>query len=450
MASNSNLDCNFYVSFYDDLASLKGKNNVEINEHYINTGQAQGRIGNKNELNDVVSKIIHFDFNTYSTANLSSDNVSNFKTKAPNTADGEWLNHFYNEPFGQLYRSNSMKIQNGNDLKSIVNKWEAVYNEIFNDIKFNLAFYRSFYVLPNGVQNTRELKLHWLKNGMFNKQCPNLIYLNNSENMIGLVQIILISKFGLDMAYLSSMKNEMSDYARANGISMPQELVDETSALLFLFLNTGYQLRLFFNQNERKAYMDSRKLAYTNAVQSVKSLVQVNAMDVSNKEYIANSTALAQAKQFVGVPIVKQNFAEIASLMNIIQLTNEMYVNCSKKIYACEDLTMICDKIIKHEISNYDSPILNSMDFKIFVMSLVYNIFIANKGADKKAYCDLVKAKSIELLTPLLSGAGVVDFAVTLEQDLTFIVDNKQIVKLSYFKNIVMSIIAGLFMSTYS
>jgi hypothetical protein len=447
---SSALDCNFYVSFYDDLENLKGKNAVDVNEHYINIGQSQGRVANKNELNDVVCKIIHFDSNTYSTANLSNDNVSNYKSKNPNMADGEWLNHFYNEPFGQLYRSNTIKIQNGNDLKKNANKWESMYIEIFNEIKFNANFYRSFYVLPAGVQNTRELKLNWLKNGLFNKEYPNIMYLNNNDNMIGVVQIILISKFGLDMAYLSGIRNEMHEYARANNISIPQGLVDETSILLFLFLNTGYQLRVFFNQNERKTYMDSCKLLYTNAIKSVKTLSQTTALGESNKEYVATSLQLAQAKQFVGVPIVKYVFSEINSLINIIKLSNELYINCSKKIYSSEDLTTVTNKIIRHEISNYDNPIINSMDFKIFVMSLVYNIFILNKGTDKEAYKNLVKTKSTELLTPLLNEAGVSDFSVTLEQDLDYILNNKQVIKLSYFKNVVMSVLAGLFTNIYS
>ena len=88
------MDCNFYVSFYPDLADLNKDDSVAVNEHYINVGKAQGRVVNKTELNALLAQILHFDLKTFTTANLSQDFVTNLANKYPETTDYSWFNYF--------------------------------------------------------------------------------------------------------------------------------------------------------------------------------------------------------------------------------------------------------------------------------------------------------------------------------------------------------------------
>ena len=438
------MDCNFYVSFYPDLADLNKDDSVAVNEHYINVGKAQGRVVNKTELNALLAQILHFDLKTFTTANLSQDFVTNLANKYPETTDDSWVNYFYNENTGNLYNIAKHRVINSNDIKICCNKWENIYNEIFRTIHFNLEFYKSFYVIPSNITNTRNLKINWLRNGLFSKQYPNMELLNNNENVVGIIQSILITKFGLDMAYLSEMKSEMLAYASTLKIVMPQELNDETGLLLFLFFNTAQPLRLFFNQNERTQYINENKTAYLNATQAVKDLAQIQAILNSNKEYINEEAQLSKVIPHTGLPFSKSEFHEIISVLNIIKLTNAVYVDCFKKIQHIEDLTLLIKKIVNHEMTNYINPVLNCMEIKIFVISLVYNLNIATKR-DKKIYLEFVKTKTIEILTDLFNEAGLQDFATLLENDINFIIENKKIIKLSYFKNLAFSVAAELY-----
>jgi hypothetical protein len=442
------MDCNFYVSFYPDLADLDKNNSVVVNEHYINVGMAQGRVTNKSELNNILAKILHFDLKTFTTANLSPDNVTNLLDKYPDTKDDSWVNYYYNENTGNLYNIAKHRVINSNDIKLCSNKWEIIYSEIFKTINFNLEFYKSFYVIPSNITNTRHLKINWLKNGLFNKQYPNIQSLNTNENIVGLVQTILMTKFGLDMAHLSEMKNEMLEYASTHRIAIPPEVNDESRLLLFLFFNTAQQLRLFFNLNERTQYINERKTSYNNAIQSIKSLAHVQAIDTSNREYLVQELQLLKVIPFIGFPIIKGAFCEIISTLNIVKLTNNVFIDCFKKIQQVEDIKSVIIKIVNHEMTNYLTPVLNSMEMKIFVISLVYNLYIENK-VDKKVYLEFVKTKSIEILTELLTASGLQGFETVLESDMTFIIENKKIIKLSYAKNLAISFAAELFVNFF-
>lgn len=449
------MDSNFYTSFYPDLADLNKNDTIAVNEHYISVGKLQGRVANKSELNTLLETILHFDSKTFTSANLCPDYVNNLAmngsvVKKMDSNNNQWINYFYDETNGDLYKSQKFRVKNSNDIKLHNEKWEHVYDEIFKTINFNLEFYKSFYSIPPEIINTRQLRIQWLKNGLFNKQYPNMQYLNNDENMITIVQTVLMSKFGLDVSYLALMKREMSEYSRKHRINVPRELTDENSILLFLFFNTAKQLRLFFNSGEYSQYVEKNKLAYDNAVQAVKSLAHVSAIEASNKEYLSQELRFLKSKSlpFAGLPILKDPFSQIISVFNIIKLTNNVYIDCFKKIQQTEDMTLLIGKIVSHEITNYIDPILNSMEIKLFVVSLVYNLFIDNK-VDKTVYLDFVKAKSIEILKKLFTEGNIQDFDVVLEQDVDYIITNKQIIKMSYFKYLVVRFLSGAFLRLF-
>lgn len=101
---SSQLDCAFYTSFYEDLSSLVGATKLEITEHYLNIGKAQGRVANNAELVQVMSSILNFNADLYCVANLSYQLDKSLKDTFVNNND--WYNHFYNSPNGNLYIAN--------------------------------------------------------------------------------------------------------------------------------------------------------------------------------------------------------------------------------------------------------------------------------------------------------------------------------------------------------
>jgi hypothetical protein len=437
------MDCSFYINFYPDLSTFKPNDTVAINEHYINVGMKEDRVKNKIELNELLSKLLHFDPDIFATTNLANDYSTNLKTKFNTIENTSWIDYFYSEPQGGLYNVPKIRVKNSNDIKECLNKWETIYYEIYKTIDFNLNFYKSFYIIPSTITNTRQLKIDWLKNGLFNKQYPNINALNNNQNVISAVQTILMTKFDLDIAYISTMKSEMVAYAKRHNIVAPESLTDDNDILLFLFFNTAQQLRLFFNNNERTQYINKNKNEYVNALDAVKLLKQKQLLTDVDTKYSLKEEQLATVVKLEGVPIVKNSFDKITSVLNIIKLSNSVYVDCFKKIYNSQNLAMIIDKIIKHEMTNYSLPILNSIELKIFVVSLVYNLFILEK-VDKKTYMDFVKAKSIEILTALYAENNITD-TNSIEKDVNHIIETKKIIKLTYLKNLIVKIVASMF-----
>jgi hypothetical protein len=235
-------------------------------------------------------------------------------------------------------------------------------------------------------------------------------------------------------------------YASHHSIVVPESITDENSILLFLFMNTGYQLRLFYNQNELDAYRTDNINKYNEALASVKSMTHVKALATSVKLYTAQTASLVKSKHIVvPVPIVKDLFININSVFNVIKLCNPTFLNCFKKISQNEDLMVIIPLLVKHELLNCDQPQLNSMEVKILVASLLYNLFISNKS-DSTLYANFVKEKSVELLSAMFNEAGLVDFSETLKQDVDFIVENKKVVKLCSLTNLIISLFFNAFL----
>lgn len=58
---------------------------------------------------------------------------------------------------------------NNNDLKITSNEWDELVSEIFNVVNFSVVFYKSFYNIPSTITTVQDLKLHWLKTGLFLK-----------------------------------------------------------------------------------------------------------------------------------------------------------------------------------------------------------------------------------------------------------------------------------------
>lgn len=435
---SSQLDCKFYTSFYEDLSSLADSTELKINEHYLMIGKAQGRVANKKELDDMIASIVRFDYDVYKNTNLSFQLDKTLNVSFPGL---DCMNHYYNETTGNLYINNRFRVLNNNDIKVVLNEWDGIYQKIFNLVNFDLFFYKSFYEIPASITTLQDLKIHWLKNGLFSGQKPNLKSLNENTNIIGNIQSLLIKEFNLDMSYLLGYKSVMLDYASKHNIVVPSSLVDETNVLLYLFFNTGYQLRLFFSQNEYDVYKSERIQQYNSAVNAIKSLNQKVALDMAVKSYAIQDLKLSKVKLVAVVPIMKDAFSNIISLSNVIKLSNEDFLNCFKKIYNVQDLMEVIKLIVSHELSNYLLPELNSMEVKILVTSLVYNTYIQDK-VDAGIYASFVKDKSIEILTLLFKDAGLADFETVLAQDVAFVIDNKKVIKLSYLKNKALSVLS--------
>jgi hypothetical protein len=439
----SQLDCDFYTSFYSDASSLSGS--IAINEHYLNIGKPMGRVANKNELGDVLALILNFDQNVYLNANLCHNLKDNLKTKFNFQTNAECIHHYFNEDNGNLYFNKKFRVMNQNDLKIMSNLWNNIYNKIMDSVHFNLLFYKTFYDIPSNISTLRDLEINWLKKGLFLGEHPNLKSLNLNNNVVGMVQTILINEFGLDMAMVAQYKDAMIQYMTANSMNM-LTIADETSMLLYLFLNTAYDLRLFFNNNDLENCKSERKEQYNKAVENVKNSTYKQLIAENDKMYDTKSLALVKSTpKYLIVPILKSPFEEIISMTNVVKLSNDIVINCFKKIHNTEDLTQVITLIVKHELSNCLNPVINSMELKILVTSIVYNAYIINK-VDSKLYKDMVKEKSVKIISSLFSENNMTDFDAVLEQDINFIIENKKIIKLSYLKNVLIKIAIETFL----
>lgn len=441
---SSGLDCTFYTSFYDDVASLKDP--LAINEHYHNVGKKEGRVANENELNDLVAQLLHFDSNIYSTTNISSnlpktlkENFSNFSTNK------DWVNHYYG-PNGNLYSINRFRLINNNDLKYLTNLWDDMYNKIFETVGFNFLFYKTFYSIPSNITNLRDLELNWVKNGMFIGQYPNLKSLTENKNVIDIVKLMLSEKFNLDMNFIANYKNNMVEYMKKKSLPI-LDIKDESTFLLYLFLNTGYNLCLYFNKTDMDKICENRIKLYNESVESVKKGTYKNLLTKNEKTYDYDSISLMKSapKKDV-VPLLLNNFSDIISLKNIIKLSNSTVVECFKRLYNKDNLTDVIITMITNELKNCVDPVINSMEVKILVTSVVYNVFINDKTTSI-LYKDMVKAKSIEIINKIFEMYGVEAGSVdVVEQDVIFLIENKKIIKLVYFSNLIIKGIVEAFL----
>lgn len=442
---SSSLDCAFYTSFYSDVAALT--DSIDINEHYLNVGKLQNRVANESELQEVVSMLTHFDDNIYSTANLSFTLVNNLKNQFPDlSTKTQWVKHYYES---NLQIVDKYRIINNNDLKYISNLWDNIHNKIFEVVNFNLLFYKTFYTIPNNIHNVRDLQSFWFKNGIFMGQKPNLHSLNEKMNIIGMMQILLIEKFGLDLSFIAGYKSCMIDYMLNNSLPI-LNIADETSFLLYLFLNTGYKLRLFFNKNDLDKYIANRKKQHDDAIKSIKDGTYKKMIELNNKSYNSESISLMKLvpKKEI-IPIELNSFSDIINVKNIIKLSNITVVDCFMKLYNKDNLTDVIITMVINELKNCLEPIVNSMELKILVISVVYNMFMKDKTTSI-LYKGLVKEKSIEIITAIFQAYEITDSdsIAAIEQDVSFIMENKKIIKLLYLSNIITKIIVELFLLT--
>ena len=89
------------------------------------------------------------------------------------------------------------------------------------------------------------------------------------------------------------------------------------------------------------------------------------------------------------------------------------------------------------------------MELKILVISVVYNIFMKEKTTSI-LYKGFVKEKSIEIINAIFKAYEITDSdsIAIIEQDVSFIMENKKIIKLLYLSNIITKIIVELFLLT--
>jgi hypothetical protein len=444
---SSTLDCAFYKSFYSDVSSLP--DSMSVNEHYLNVGKREGRMANAAELHELIAQLTHFDQNVYINANLA---FNLHKTLGEQFSDlsvkQKSIEHYYGET-GNLNTCSRFRVMNNNDLTHMTNVWESIYNKIFDSVHFNGLFYHTFYAIPTGITNLRDLQIHWLKQGVFEGQMPNLDSLNKNMDVIGSIQVLLMQQFHLDMAFIASYKGDMVNFMKRNSIPII-EMADENRLLLFLFLNTGYKLRLFFNANDKAQCVEKRRNQYNDAIESIKKGTYKKKLDANNKAYDAESIALMKAScKRDSVPIIPNNFADIISVKNIIKLSNPIVIDCYMKLYKMDSLIDVIITMVKNELKNSLEPIVNSMELKILVTSVVYNVFIKDK-VDSILYKGLVKEKSVEILNVIFKEYGIVDESTlaALEQDVEYLMQNKQVIKLSYVANAMTKLVVNAFLMT--
>ena len=173
-------------------------------------------------------------------------------------------------------------------------------------------------------------------------------------------------------------------------------------------------------------------------------------IEQNNKSYNSESISLMKLvpKKEI-IPIELNSFSDIINVKNIIKLSNITVVDCFMKLYNKDNLTDVIITMVINELKNCLEPVVNSMELKILVISVVYNMFMKDKTTSI-LYKGLVKEKSIEIITAIFQAYEITDSdsIAAIEQDVSFIMENKKIIKLLYLSNIITKIIVELFLLT--
>ena len=427
-SSEANLDHAFYASFYEDLAGVSDK--FKIFEHYINIGKAQGRVANKNEFAELMCELTSFDVNIYSNLNLAFDFKNSLKEKNPGfNSKIQWLSHFFGEDgkSGNLRDINRYRIKNSNELLEFNNEWNELHKAIDTALKFDHVFYSKYYDVP-AAETRYDLFIHWLTTGLFLGYAPNEKCLFDNKKVLNDVMEILIKK-KVDINYITNEYTKiMESYFTLSNMNIIPNLgnVEKT---LFLFLNSGFKLRLFFNENERKNYIDKHMKEYENANTAIKQMKVNDFNKVIKLEFEKSKYVLEKYMKQVIFKDEKLKLLPIKSLnslANLKHLTNAKFIENFKKCHNLSSMVDVAIKVLKHELNRYEKIDVNSMEIKNFILNFVYNANLADKK-DKYEYIEFVKNMSIEIMKKVMSNETLMN---TIEKDVEFLITNKKIIKL--------------------
>jgi hypothetical protein len=426
----NSLDCDFYTSFYSDLQSIKS-DKFKLHEHYLEKSKTENRIANVTEFGSVICDLVKFEPSVYLNFNLPCELDKSLKEKFPHfKSDLECFEHFYHETKNcNLRDTNRFRIKNANDIQMINNKWNALYKAIDNKVKFDLSFYVRYYDIPCVISSRFDVFMYWLNTGLFLGDVPNEHYLLEKDKLINEI-IEIFAKHLVDINYIhNEYLNVMVQFMKVNKTPVLPNL-ENVKNTLFLFLNTGFKLRLFFNSNERVKYIDTNTEMIQNAKIAMQTLKTNEFREKSNAEY-------AKQKKLLNVKKEKVKFADeevkllkpekLNSIFNLKKLTDKDFIEKFKKCHNLSELKDVAMKIISHEIKRYNDLDINSMEIKKFVVNLIYNMNKANK-TNKSEYLILVKNIVVDIMNTLVNDANLVEKVL---QDVEFIVSNKQIVSLS-------------------
>lgn len=435
---SSELDPVFYAEFFG--LSHLGDDVVKIAEHYLAVGKPNNYVANKEQMEYALTRLLGFDASLYGSVNLAW----NFKQVLKNMltpADKYGLTHFFGSE-GNLLCRPVERVYNEVGLNAFNNKWNELYIEIDKHFEFDETFYKSFYCVPESITTRLELFEHWLKHSLFEGHSPNLKWVGTNAFIFELTKVL--QRMNIDLNYITNTYLEpMKAHALANNVDTGALSNMELS--LFLFLNVGKQLRVFFNEPERKLYVEVNQKKYVDAIEVIKKGKQLEQMGVVAQSYAKDMQKVKRAERaFKDGKLVKTSVALLKKNVKIV--TSDNFIAMFKKYNAIPEATPLVDvigKLIKHVLHNVEKGSageLNNLDVKNFATSVIFNVFIKDRK-DKNEYMAFVKATAKDVLHVVFDELQVPFTIESLVQDIEFLITNKQLIKLYKIATIVSTLL---------
>ncbi len=457
-------DGKFYRDFYG-LSPDEFKDDSKIYEQYHQVGKSKGRVVNKEQLNAAISKILNFNSELYSNINLSFDHkntvLKKFKLNASSSVD-----HFFSAG-GNLTGINRARILNDNDLIAYNNRWLQLETAVDAAVKFDMEFYANMYDIPDSTGSRRDLFLHWLTRAVFVGELPSEMYLDAAKRAHLFNDLLaVLMEAGVDVNFvMQNYMDVMAAYCVANEIVVPGALTP-LQKMMFLLFNSGQKLRVFFNAAEQSAYVASNSAAYADAIAQIKADAQEDAARMASVGYSKRAAELERDKRrivFKNAPFELKPVGALKSLKSMRTFASDSFISmfaaCNKLSGAVAGAVSgaaadVADR--ERMLSDYVSVIavrelkkcagldITSMDFKNFVLDLVYNVFSFKKiagAAGKSEYNEFILQKTIGILSALYQSRALSGFEDVLFADIKFLIENKRILKLG---KILLTIIPNL------
>lgn len=445
--ANEQFDVKTYMEIYKEFNS-----EAEATTHFIETGRMENRIKNKNELIETLCKILHFDEVMYLHVNLQGDNFKPINEMVMSGMNALRLKNakilkagceHYVSKLSQDFTT--MQIINSYTVQLYKNKSAALWSAIDTYLNFDETYYANYYMVKDTIYDRKQLFIEWLTKGLYKGEIPNVKYVD-SDKVIQDVKIALMNA-GVDMDFIEKQYDAMMlQYCLS--VNPEDQLLTSLSGkdrVVYTFFLSFAQLHLFFNQNELTQYNVDMKKMYESAMEVIRSCKVDSYLITSAKKYDDDLKLLiASQVKFKDTKLSKLSSVALQTVSFIRTVTDANFLNTFKKHNGIEtegdfkkDLILaIAQKIIKEsKISNSNAQIIQ------LVINLIYNSNLDIRKArkmSKKEYLDSIKTTSIEILSNILSDAESRAENGTLEADINYFIESKNILKLTKLFNIIL------------
>lgn len=485
------LDVAFYRSFYPDVGA--DWSNHQVSEHAELVGRAQQRMRSKRDFLRTMGRLLNLDEDLYWTVHLSANLQSTLAEVLPPDARAgrSAVQNLFGEDGTQaLDQRFTRRLLNQADLFDFNCTWDRLCQRIDQHFGFDADFYRQVYTLPD-TWTRDQVFADWMQQGVFEQKYPSAQWIARAQkqkqgaggggtSLLDALAALLQREFNVDLTFLqSSAGNQMARLQVVQKLVAPP--VSGSSLTLFQFLNVGRALRVYFNQSDldldhrallaqyraaREAILAGRhpraledaaqryaqRLAKQQPMQAQLSAAFHRFERSSRAPPLATTQAQVQAGalslaltarggQPLALPLtldeaqaalvraaqLAQKLRSVRYLRRVLSPAFWRLFRQANHIAPDTPLEEVALRITRHELAA--APNLNQLDVKKFLLEFVYHFFRKDRK-DRRAYMHLVHVRATKLLTRLLLERGQAILEDVMQQDFSFLINNRALVKM--------------------